>query len=565
MASSPLLSICIPTYNRVKRFSFLLRSLVAQIEANDLGSQVEIVLSDNDSSDRTSEIGEACAAKHPFVRYFRNEWNIGGDANQVRAVERGIGKYSWILGDDDQVHEKAIPKILSYLKPGVVKLFLNYRCMNVEGDTMIDSQLDSEIPDRLITIELIKRLGFVSSYALISSHVFDREMFLAADPKSLIKISPWYIMVVTHVAAFAHLPTEVVREVLLDYTTGNDRYTDEVVGYLRVMGVLKAFVHLEAIGKINGDFLFSCYERGGGIRHYRYLREELYNNLVEMTSYWALPGRADWAVIRRFIERGPGFWGVRNQLRGYFNTDFHNFRNHQKPMIHYWQGKATPPGFSLLLSSDKARECEDFDVLMGQWPEKFAHESILITRLPEDQTSYMNIDVLMAPFRRHRSPSASLNSGFRKALAPRVLVVDEVSSPAMTQVIDRIDQWHVGDDAPPSCLLFATLGENGMPEGLLGLYLQRRQMIDLGGFENNFDHWTRRHLLADAAYRLKSEAWAMEGGKVAPAALRAWLTWELPPWLRVLRTFRKAPCSEHGLNINLRHHLKRLDAEGYGL
>jgi len=348
---------------------------------------------------------------------------------------------------------------------------------------------------------------------------------------------------------------------VIDFTMDNDRLPDELVHYVRVIGVLNTLRAFEAAGAVDSDFLYGCYESGAGNRwnlgHSHYFREEIYGSLAEMTNYWALPGRAHAQLIRDYIDRGPGFWELRGRLKGFFRDDYEEYRKHQKPIIHYWRGKAWFPAFSLLLSSDQAQECAAFDSLMGKWPEEFVHESILISRLPED-TSFENLDVFMAPFRPHGSPSSSLCSGFRKTLTPRVLVFDRVDSPAMPELIKTIDEWHVGNSAPDSCLLFESVAADGMPIGFLGLYLQREPFVLLGGFENFFENWPRRRLLADAGFRLGSAAWALQGGQIAPSRLTRWFQAELPGWLRLSRTVRKGPFSEHGLNITLRGHLERL-------
>ena len=557
--SSPLLSICIPTFNRNKQLEPLLKSLSVQIDRPEMAGQVEIVISDNASPDGTQEIGEKWAARHSFVRYFRNAWNIGGDPNQLCAIERGKGKYAWVLGDDDSVTSDAVARILSYLKPGVTQLFLDYRCVTLEGKVLAAQRLRDDIPNDITTLELIKRVGYVSVFSLISSHVFDREALLAVDPVSLLRTSPWYILCMALIAAFHDKKCVLVRNPVLSYTAGNDRLPDETALYVRVIGLLNTLKVLEEMGAIDSDFLFGIYETGAGsswtLAHPHYFREELFINLSEFIGYWALPGRKDWQLIRNFIDRGPGSWGIRLKLRAFFLEDYNAYLRHRKPVIHYWRGKAWSPAFSLLLSSDERAECEAFNQLISQWPEQCAHESILISRVSEEKVDLEHIDTFMAPFAGDRSLSGALNCGFRKALAPRVLVLNEVCSPAIQGVVKRIDDWDARGDAPASCLLFAS-ASGGLPKGLLGLYLQRIPFAKLGAFENGFRNWSRQRLIADAGFRLGCRAWAVDGGEISAEALNAWFAAQLPGWLRLARRLRGKPLVEHGLNITLRHHFK---------
>jgi hypothetical protein len=196
---------------------------------------------------------------------------------------------------------------------------------------------------------------------------------------------------------------------------------------------------------------------------------------------------------------------------------------------------------------------------MKIWPEQFAHESILISRLDPEKMTFENLDVFMAPFKLHRSPCASLNSGFRKVLAAHALILENVDSPALPAMIDLIDKWDSHQNAPESCLLFESGSDksSGSPVGLLGLYLKTEGFVRLGAFENQFDSWSRRRLLIDASFRLKSEAWTVRGERISSDAMRRWYENELPGWLRLLRTLHPRPVTEHGLNITRRYHLGR--------
>jgi glycosyltransferase involved in cell wall biosynthesis len=559
MKAAPTLSICIPTYNRCERLDRLVGSLVAQIRKEpELEENIQLLISDNSSTDNTKKICEKWAKEAPFISYSRNAWNIGGDINQIRSVELATGRHAWIIGDDDLVRDGGVAKVFSHLAPEKTQFFLDFACVDLNGDCLTPSRLPVDIKEPITTVDLIKRLGYLSVFALISSHVFDREKFLAAEPMKLVRKFPWYIVNTTLLVAFHDQPCVLIRGPLLDYQAGNDRLPSETALYVRVLGVLRSLEALEAGGYINSDFLFGCYENAiSSLEMPHYLREELLGNLIEISGYWALPGRKDWQIIRNFIDRGPGFWRTRHQLNGFYLEDFDAFTKHQRPLIHYWHGKAWFPDFSILLSSDVPEECGNFDRLMKTWPEQFAHESILISRLDPEKVSFENVDVFMAPFKLHRSPGASLNSGFRKVLAAHSLILDKTDSPALPTLIDLIDKWDSHQSAPESCLLFesGSNGPSGFPTGFLGLYLKTDDFIRLGAFENQFDAWSRRRLLVDAAFRFKSEAWTVNGERISPEIMHRWYGNELPGWLRLLRTLYHRPITEHGLNITRRYHL----------
>jgi abequosyltransferase len=93
-----LLSICIPTFNRVEYLSGLLDSIVGQYNNN-----FEICISDNASSDGTEKCVREYQKSYSFINYSRNDKNLGFDGNLLKVVAMAKGKYVWMIGDDDKI------------------------------------------------------------------------------------------------------------------------------------------------------------------------------------------------------------------------------------------------------------------------------------------------------------------------------------------------------------------------------------------------------------------------------------------------------------------------------
>ena len=70
----PLLSLCIPTYNRSQYLKKCIDSIICQQEFLD--GKVEIVISDNASEDDTREVVEAYLKRFGNIFYYRNEMNV---------------------------------------------------------------------------------------------------------------------------------------------------------------------------------------------------------------------------------------------------------------------------------------------------------------------------------------------------------------------------------------------------------------------------------------------------------------------------------------------------------
>lgn len=106
------LTIAIPTYNRKKELFRCLNSILEQF----LENEVEIVVSDNASTDSTQEMMREICHKYSYIKYFRNSKNVGPDANFLQCFKRASGDYILILGDDDILLPGVVKDILQVLK-----------------------------------------------------------------------------------------------------------------------------------------------------------------------------------------------------------------------------------------------------------------------------------------------------------------------------------------------------------------------------------------------------------------------------------------------------------------
>ena len=106
----PLLSFTIPTYNRASDLRTLLDMLLDQLQHE---SRVEVIVSDNASTDDTAAVVREVADRGLELRYLRNEANLGPDANILQCYEQATGKYIWLFGDDDVIAPGTIRRVLA--------------------------------------------------------------------------------------------------------------------------------------------------------------------------------------------------------------------------------------------------------------------------------------------------------------------------------------------------------------------------------------------------------------------------------------------------------------------
>jgi len=108
--TQPLLSICIPTYNRSQYLKKAVESIICQPEFINT-DEVEIIICDNCSEDDTKDVGLQLQALHPSkILYHRNEINIHG-ANFEKALSLGNGVYLK-LNNDTLINKKNSLKII---------------------------------------------------------------------------------------------------------------------------------------------------------------------------------------------------------------------------------------------------------------------------------------------------------------------------------------------------------------------------------------------------------------------------------------------------------------------
>ncbi|WP_187275932.1 glycosyltransferase [Parahaliea aestuarii] len=94
----PEISVCTTTFNS----SAYIREAIEGVLAQDVGVEIEYVISDDCSSDETPEILDEYAGKYPdIIRILHQPGNIGLNSNFMTAVRACRGKYIALLDGDD--------------------------------------------------------------------------------------------------------------------------------------------------------------------------------------------------------------------------------------------------------------------------------------------------------------------------------------------------------------------------------------------------------------------------------------------------------------------------------
>lgn len=115
MKKIPVLSLCIPTWNRASFLKESLQRLESQLKNINL-LDIEIFISDNCSSDDTELIVSKYISHGMPINYNKNEENIGMDGNFITCVQYSHGHFIWVMGDDDYLVDGALLRIIDLLK-----------------------------------------------------------------------------------------------------------------------------------------------------------------------------------------------------------------------------------------------------------------------------------------------------------------------------------------------------------------------------------------------------------------------------------------------------------------
>jgi hypothetical protein len=197
-ASDPLLTVCVPTFNRAPLLEKLLWSLGKALDRIG-GEECEVVICDNASDDLTPDIARNFCNDHNAI-YVRNERNIGSMLNILYGPRSGTGRFLWLVGDDDLVSPKALDTLLECLRsPSLSQTTLvNYHIVREYERTKIQQHVSSGVQtttyktffpyegfaDSLPNLQAIfSRANISPPLNFISSVVCPREAWISASQK----------------------------------------------------------------------------------------------------------------------------------------------------------------------------------------------------------------------------------------------------------------------------------------------------------------------------------------------------------------------------------------------
>lgn len=135
-----LVSIGIPVFNGENFIEDAIRSVLAQTL-----SDLELVISDNSSTDRTESICRDMAGSDPQIRYFRNERNLGAAPNYNRAWQESRGRYFKWLAHDDRIAPQYVEATVRELEARPEVMLCNTVVDYIDASGQVLATYDSEL------------------------------------------------------------------------------------------------------------------------------------------------------------------------------------------------------------------------------------------------------------------------------------------------------------------------------------------------------------------------------------------------------------------------------------
>jgi abequosyltransferase len=144
-----MLTIGLPTFNRARWLEAQLAWLSRARQG--LESEVEILISDNCSTDGTPDVISRWRANHSDknIKVNRNLSNIGAVRNIVACIKASKAPHVWVVGDDDVIDDRALRTVVGTLQkePELALLVLNFSSRDIHSGEILFERCFNQICD----------------------------------------------------------------------------------------------------------------------------------------------------------------------------------------------------------------------------------------------------------------------------------------------------------------------------------------------------------------------------------------------------------------------------------
>lgn len=237
LSSNPLVSICIPTYNRASMVSDAIRSAL-----NQTYSPIEVLVVDNASTDTIEEVVRSF--HDPRLKFVKNDKNLGLFGNFNRCIELAQGKYIHILHSDDWIDSDFTETCTRFLEsnPDVVMTFTSLILHTPENQKLLIVSDKTEIyPPPSGFRQILLRQSFIGCPSvMVRREIYDTlgrfslEYPYSADYYQWLKISRQFSIAYIRDASLHYRQGDHSESYRLLFTSPNG-YVDTIKIYIQLI------------------------------------------------------------------------------------------------------------------------------------------------------------------------------------------------------------------------------------------------------------------------------------------------------------------------------------------
>jgi glycosyltransferase involved in cell wall biosynthesis len=185
--SQPIISICIPTYNRSITLNKLFNNLT-QIKST-YGEAVEICVSNNQSTDNTLDVIKDWTARLN-LKVITQANNIGATMNFIGVTKIATGKWLLIIGDDDLFIKSGFDSMIELLTAGKGNEWVLVGVLDESSGTNLLGDLTHNRYSATNFKQTILRTGLYR-YGFVGMHVFPSSWQKKFSELSFDEAQPW--------------------------------------------------------------------------------------------------------------------------------------------------------------------------------------------------------------------------------------------------------------------------------------------------------------------------------------------------------------------------------------
>lgn len=197
MQTNKLLTIALPTFNRAKRLDKALNDLFHLLKNTAYSQYIEVLVSDNGSTDDTVNILDQYKALYSDAGFNfsvnRNLKNLGFDANVNECYRKSQCEYIWFLSDDDNVKSGAIAEVVETIKnfsPSIILFNFDQEPYTNKKPLILKTQLYTNLQESVENV-----INKLYKWPKLSSVVINRKICISEKIVNVGALNPGFMHV----------------------------------------------------------------------------------------------------------------------------------------------------------------------------------------------------------------------------------------------------------------------------------------------------------------------------------------------------------------------------------